>query len=63
MWIFGFAVHATPEEDARQYLPLLRYLEKATGFRFKLRFTPKTHLIADDLGKGTVHFAAIGPGT
>ena len=31
--LFGFDLRATPEEDAKQYLPFLKYLEKATGYR------------------------------
>lgn len=60
---FGFDLRASPDEDARQYLPLLKYLEKETGFRFDLRFTPAHNLIADDLGKGVIQFAAIGADT
>ncbi|MBT4770372.1 MAG: phosphate/phosphite/phosphonate ABC transporter substrate-binding protein [Rhodospirillaceae bacterium] len=58
--VFGFDPRARAEEDARQYLPFLTYLEQATGYRFKLRFTPKGHEIHDDLGKNVVHLAAIG---
>jgi phosphonate transport system substrate-binding protein len=59
-FIFGFDLRATPEEDARQYLPFLKYLEKKTGYKFRLRFTPVDGKIVDDLGQGKVHFAAIG---
>jgi len=58
--LFGFALRASPEEDARQYLPFLKYLEKASGYRFKLHFTPKDKSIAQMLGSGEIHFAAIG---
>jgi phosphonate transport system substrate-binding protein len=61
--VFGFDLRSTPQEDARQYLPFLNYLERATGFRFKLRFTPRGASIADDLGTGVVQFAAIGAGS
>jgi len=57
---FGFDLRSSPQEDARQYLPFLKYLEKKTGYKFKLRFTPSNSDIADDLGNGTVNFAAIG---
>lgn len=60
---FGFDLRNSPEEDARQYLPFLKYLEQATGLRFKLRFTPQGHAIADDLGAGKIQFAAIGAGS
>ena len=59
-FFFGFDLRASPQEDARQYLPLLDYLEQATGYRFELRFTPKNRQVADELGAGRIHFAAIG---
>ena len=60
---FGFDRRSTPQEDARQYLPLLDYLHRATGYRFELRFTPKGKSIVDELGNGHVQFAAIGAGS
>ncbi len=62
-FLFGFDSRGSPKEDARQYLPFLKYLEEATGLRFELRFTPIHHAIANDLGTGKVQFAAIGAGT
>lgn len=56
---FGFDLRASPQEDARQYLPFLRYLEHSTGYRFKLHFAADQHII-DDLGTNTVQFAALG---
>ena len=63
VYLFGFDLRASPEEDARQYLPFLKYLEKASGYRFKLRFTPKDKSIAQMLGTGKIHFAAVGAGS
>lgn len=60
---FGFDRRAGPREDARQYLPFLKYLEKETDLQFELRFTPKDSTIADSLGKGIIQFAAIGAGS
>lgn len=57
---FGFDLRSSPQEDSRQYLPFLRYLEEATGFRFELRFTPANSSIIDELGTGAVHLAALG---
>jgi len=57
---FGFDLRTTLQEDARQYLPFLTYLESATGYRFKLRFTEKNSTIADELGVNRVQFAAMG---
>lgn len=59
-FLFGFDLRSSPQEDARQYLPFLNYLTQKTGYRFKLRFTPRDRTIADDLGRGIVQFAAIG---
>ncbi|MBL7163591.1 MAG: phosphate/phosphite/phosphonate ABC transporter substrate-binding protein [Anaerolineales bacterium] len=60
VFYFGFDLRANPQEDARQYLPFLQYLEETTGYTFELRFTPKDGQIVDDLGTGVVQFAAIG---
>ncbi len=57
---FGFDLRASPQEDARQYLPFLKYLERATGYRFQLRFTPKGGNLARELGMGMVDLAAVG---
>jgi len=58
--IFGFDLRASPQEDARQYLPFLKYLERETGYKFKLHFTPTHKDIVDDIGKNYVQFAALG---
>lgn len=63
VFIFGFDMRRSIEEDLRQYVPFLKYLEDATGYKFKLRFTPEDARIADDLGAGILHFAAIGADT
>ena len=60
---FGFDLRASPQEDARQYLPFLQYLGEATGYSFDLRFTPTDGQIVDDLGTGVVQFAAMGAGS
>lgn len=57
---FGFDLRTTLQEDARQYLPFLKYLELETGYRFKLHFTKKDSTIGDDLGANRVQFAAMG---
>ncbi len=63
VFLFGFDLRATPEEDAKQYLPFLRYLENATGYRFNLCFTSKHKDIVQVLGTGEIDFAAIGAGS
>jgi len=57
---FGFDLRASPQEDARQYLPFLDYLQRETGYPFELRFTPADRDIIDLLGKGEIHLAAVG---
>ena len=57
---FGFDLRASPQEDARQYLPFLDYLKRSTGYDFKLHFTAADRHIIDDLGNNVVQFAAIG---
>jgi phosphonate transport system substrate-binding protein len=61
--VFSFDLRSSPQEDARQYIPFLSYLEKTTGYKFTLRFTPKDCNIVDCLGSGDVDFAAIGAGS
>ena len=60
VFYFGFDLRASPQEDARQYLPFLKYLNEKTGYEFRLRFTPKSSSIVEELGKGRIHFAAVG---
>lgn len=60
---FGFDLRASPQEDARQYLPFIRYLEQVTGYSFELHFTSLNSSIIDDLGAGHTQFAAIGADT
>ena len=59
-YYFGFDLRASPQEDVAQYLPFLNYLERVTGYHFKLHFTPKGSSAADELGKGITQFAAMG---
>jgi ABC-type phosphate/phosphonate transport system substrate-binding protein len=60
---FGFDLRASAREDAQQYLPFLRYLERETSLRFELRFTPKDGDIVEDLGRGVIQLAAVGAGS
>lgn len=62
-FVFGFDLRRSLEEDTRQYVPFLKYLEEATNLKFKLRFTPEDARIVDDLGQGVLQFAAIGADT
>lgn len=59
-WQFGFDLRNGPEEDALQYLPLLKYLEQKTGVRFVLKFSNSSLQLLSDLIHDKVDFAAIG---
>lgn len=60
-WLrFGFDPRASPEEDARQYLPFLAYLERVTGYRFELNMTQDGEELFRQLGEGVVDVAAVG---
>ncbi|RJQ54857.1 MAG: phosphate/phosphite/phosphonate ABC transporter substrate-binding protein [Nitrospiraceae bacterium] len=58
---FGFDLRLNPKEDVKIYLPFLRYLEQSTGNKFSLRFTERYEDTVENLGKGIIHFAALGP--
>ena len=60
VYYFGFDRRLEPAEDVRIYVPFLRYLERATGYRFQLKPSPRTGSVVDELGNGSVQFAAIG---
>lgn len=60
IFYFGFDLRNSPQEDIAQYLPFLSYLESATGYKFKLFFTPKNSSIIEALGINRVQFAAMG---
>jgi phosphonate transport system substrate-binding protein len=57
---FGFDLRSSPEEDARQYLPFLTYLERATGYRFRLHLTSSDGELFRELGENLVDIAAVG---
>lgn len=56
----GFDLRASPQEDARQYLPFLNYLSGATGLDFVLRFTPAGRDLSSDLAEGHIQLAMMG---
>lgn len=59
----GFDLRSSPQEDARQYLPFLEYLTKATGYKFELYLTTKRNQIIEALGTSEIQFAAFGAGS
>jgi phosphonate transport system substrate-binding protein len=58
--MFGFDLRLGPKEEVRTYTPFLKYLEQATGRRFRIKFTGKYEDTVENLGKGLTHFAALG---
>jgi len=60
VYYFGYDRRLEPGEDVRIYVPLLRYLERSTGYRFKLMPLPHNGSVVDEMGGGRVQFAAIG---
>jgi len=60
VFYFGFDLRASPQEDAAQYIPFLKYLESVTGYMFKLHFTPKSSSTTKELGLDKTQFAAMG---
>ncbi len=60
---FGFDLRNGAKEDAQQYLPLLKYLQQNTGYRFSLHITENSEQLVEDLAGGRLHFAAIGAGS
>jgi phosphonate transport system substrate-binding protein len=60
LW-FGFDLRLGPKEEVGIYTPFLQYLEKATGRRFRIKFTQKYEDTVKNLGTGVTDFAAIGP--
>lgn len=58
---FGFDHRLSPKDDVRIYLSFIQYMARQTGHKFSLRFTEKYEETADNLGRGLIQFAALGP--
>jgi phosphonate transport system substrate-binding protein len=56
----GFDRRLEPKEDVKMYVPLLNYLERTTGYRFRLHPTPRDGNVVEDIGRGTIQFAIVG---
>ena len=59
-YYFGFDSRNSPQKDAAQYVPLMKYLERKTGLKFKLHFTSKNSSSVADIGSGKTQFALMG---
>lgn len=60
VYTFSFDRRMDPAEDVKMYAPFLKYLERETGYRFKLRPMAATENLIEELGTGQVDVAAIG---
>ena len=58
---FGFDHRLSPKDDVRIYLSFIQYMSRQTGRKFSLKFTEKYEETADNLGRGLIQFAALGP--
>lgn len=58
---FGFDHRLSPKDDVRIYLSFIQYMGRQTGHKFSLKFTEKYEETADNLGRGLIQFAALGP--
>ncbi|MFZ8842944.1 PhnD/SsuA/transferrin family substrate-binding protein [Thermoflexus sp.] len=59
-WIWGFDRRLEPKEDIRMNASLLRWLERQTGLRFRLRIAPRGQSVADEICAGRAHFGIVG---
>ncbi|KLU62520.1 ABC transporter, phosphonate, periplasmic substrate-binding protein [Peptococcaceae bacterium CEB3] len=57
----GFDRRLEPSEDVKMYVPLLHYLERKTGYKFRLRVFPQDADIAREMEQKQIQFAIIGP--
>lgn len=57
---FGFDKRLETKEDVKMYDPLINYLEKKTGYQFKVHVTPVNSSVVEELGQGKIQMAAIG---
>lgn len=57
---FGFDLRLGPKEEVMIYTPFLKYLEKSTDMRFRIKLAERYEDTVENLGKGMTHFAAIG---
>ncbi|OLN32949.1 phosphate/phosphite/phosphonate ABC transporter substrate-binding protein [Desulfosporosinus metallidurans] len=60
VYTFSFDRRMDPAEDVKMYAPFLEYLERTTGYNFKLRPMAQNQNLIEELGTGRVDIAAIG---
>ena len=59
-WSIGFDRRLEPKEDVRQIASLAHWLQRRTGFSWRVYVSPRGASIVDDLCKGKADFAAVG---
>lgn len=60
VYTFSYDRRMDPAEDVKMYAPFLKYLERETGYQFKLRPMASSENLIEELGTGRVELAAIG---
>lgn len=60
VYTFSYDRRMDPAEDVKMYAPFLKYLERTTGYNFKLRPMASNQNLIEELGTGRVDIAAIG---
>ncbi|WP_207642482.1 MULTISPECIES: phosphate/phosphite/phosphonate ABC transporter substrate-binding protein [unclassified Desulfosporosinus] len=60
VYTFSYDRRMDPAEDVKMYAPFLKYLERTTGYQFKLRPMASNENLIEELGNGRVDVAAIG---
>lgn len=57
----GFDLRLSPKEQIKIYAPLMEYLSARTGKQFRIKFEDNYRAVQEDIGKGKIQFAFIGP--
>lgn len=58
--VLGFDRRLEIKDDLRMYVSLVDYLERETGYEFRVHVTPPETRLVDELGRGDVDIAAMG---
>ncbi len=58
---FGFDLRLAVKDDVKIYLPFLKYLSDNTQIQFSLKLSERYESNLEKLGRGDIHFAALGP--
>ncbi len=61
IYYFGFDLRLSAKDDVKIYLPFLKYLTDNTNIPFSLKLSERYESNLENLGRGDIHFAALGP--